>query len=481
MTPRAALILVVVMLLLVLGGLLTRATEHAATHDGSASISIAPDRIDALESSSESQTVRLDRSAGPPEVWLISDQLKGQTVLWPADARTVTSGLRLLAEAGVRPARGESNAGPLASGAVDARAPGVTAVTIAGAAETVRFWFADESLAGERAAVVTSAEPEPVAGSIGDDVAGLLEPASLLAWRDHAAMPLFDSGVLTIELETDEGSLALRRTGSRWGIVSPVIAGTDAAGVRNLLDAIAALRFERFDPAGLTTPPNAPAWRMTASSRSAGRNIRWTVAIPADSGPSGSVSKSTERDPSASVVAFASIDGLTDDGSAAAASGRIEGFTAVARAATVPRLASKVASPVPATDIAEVRLMHGDTSFVSKRAGRRWTDHDQLVVELLEFLTTSPCTSIEVLTTPGNAADIIDREPPTAIAVSLARFGGLPAGEYRLGVAPDAIVVDSGSLRRVYPIGTPSDTPAATRVRAVAESLRTLAEPPTGP
>jgi hypothetical protein len=415
MSGRLALVLWVV--LAVLAGLVAL-DRRSAEPVGAAAVRLAPggaSSITGIAAEGRGLSVHVIQ-AQPGGRWMIEwteGQSQGQSQgQWPADQRLVASALRLLGSAQVE-------TGVREVGAIE---PGHR-VTIRTDTGTRMLSIGAEALSGTRP---TEIDGQP--GSLSDGVAGLLEPRSLLAWRDLAVFPGLDTSVATVLLEHEGAVIELRRVGERWGLTRPVSTSADPGAVASLLSGLSGLRFASLGP---------------AQDVSGAARIVLGVEGAADA-------------PSRGWVGTISGTGMTSElRSAQDGGGRVAGV--LDGAGVDPSrfdaalFVSRVSVPVPATDIAVIELTAGGVAERLERSGQTWSARSELAAALLGVLTAEPALGVSIEPVRSD-----EQTPADGVRVRLERFGGLPGGEVTLQRAGDSILVIDARVVRRYAAATGS-------------------------
>lgn len=383
MRPKHVFILALVFSGLLVVTLLERVSTGVGADEAIAMLPVRPSQMNRIESKSDGDVVVLERGG---DGWAVRDQ----GTVWPADASRVSSGLRVLTGVAARRAddRGELLGGMDVGFVYDG---GAAALTIAG-----------KSLSGLREAELNG---EPV--RLSDDIASVLTPESLRAWRDTAVMPELDGGIRRIRVHSLGSTLELSRVGSRWGLVQPVRTPADSGQVAALIGTLAGLESAHVqaevaagaDALEIEIEAGAYAWRVRSDSTGRGERlwrsngIEYTAPVALDA---------------------ASLAGLRIDAGS---------------------LVAKVAFSFPRSD---VRGLVVDGAVI-QREGRGWSRDAQAVDGLLEILTATPCSAV-----------VIGSPSSSSMPIALTRFGDLPAFKLWVEISDASLGVSDGAVTRVY-------------------------------
>lgn len=256
----------------------------------------------------------------------------------------------------------------------------------------------------------------------------MLDPASLLAWRDSAVCPGIDAGVKSVVLETTGmPRLVLRRIGGRWGLTEPVVAPADGEAVAALLGSIASAGFVRFGG----EPSEARATLTIGTEGDPLAPTRgWWVSVASDGAAAARL-----LDPEADV----SIAGVVPESAVTWMD------------TTAERLVSRVAVDAPASDVAALVVHRPGGVERVERTGRGWSARAEGADALLGLLCASPANGVRIAATPAAAG----------ITLGLERFGGLPIRSFGVGIEPGFVVVNAGGVEHRYTRGTAAVEAAA--------------------
>ncbi|MGP1272687.1 MAG: DUF4340 domain-containing protein [Phycisphaerales bacterium] len=407
MSPRSALLLVLGFALSLGAWWALRTSPRSAdAPDASALVPGRISEIRRIDSENAERAVGVVRSQ-PGVGWLVIERTGETSTAWPADRDRVGAGLRIL---------GASRSTPAARSVELDRS---TLVRIATDGNGVSLEIGSDALGGERFARLERSSQDASPVRIADDLAGMLEPGSLITWRDTSVFPLLDDGVQRIAITGAAGRTELRRVGSRWGTVSPVAAAADGHAVRRLLDLLASLRFGA-SPGSDEGDLDEQGVSIEVAGRLAGREILWRAVISPDG------------------RATASIKGLLEDGSAEVlrASGALLNRPDLTPLVRVERLLARSVLDLPASEIAAVRLTRADGSAIAvARTGRTWSGHADVAEALLAVLCASEADAVEL-----RSGSVAGAQGPAA-TIELDRFGGLPVGAFECRLEGDTLSV----------------------------------------
>jgi len=153
---------------------------------------------------------------------------------WPLVDSRVRTALRALAEAPRRRALSEeASLGP---------APVAVRIDLQSGG-TLGLEMASTPLGGQRL-VRTD---DGALGLLDEAVAALFTSPGPRAWRSRAVLPHVGAETSELTVARDSRALRLKRVGGDWRIIQPIRADADDALVRQLLDALAAVRVEAFE------------------------------------------------------------------------------------------------------------------------------------------------------------------------------------------------------------------------------------------
>lgn len=365
-----------------------------------------------------SSVTRIVASAGSDEVTLETGPV-GWTVrrgemLWPADTRRLSAGLRLLTSALAVPADG----GPVAT---------ASRSEISFLGGSVSIEIGGEGLSGSRPAAIDGRSV-----LIDTSVADLLLPDAIFTWADASALPRVDSSVTRLSLETPTGAFELARVGSRWGVVRPVRTPADVQAVAAFVGALASLQVVHL--------ADAPAMGDAVLSLQAeSPRMEWSLSIDASGRGEcrlkhGDVELGTRMAMDAAMRSLLDVDPMT--------------------------FVSPVVFDIPASDVVRLEIAEASSSEanVLERLGRSWSDDAELAEAVLEVVTVV-------------RADQIASDPalPGAATVDVRRFGGLPLAELRVWASPGLLHVNDGHVTRVYSAESGAAAVVATSISGLSD------------
>jgi hypothetical protein len=383
MRPRQVTILAAVFVVLLAAVVLERTPRGSGAAEVLALVPARPSQITRIMSMTVSDRVELRDDGGG---WVVRDG----DIAWPADAGRASAGLRLLASATVR------RSAALALAELDA------SVEIEHEGGLVSLEFEAFALSGARAAK-HSGRPVQIDG----DIADVLAPASLRAWRDSAAMPGIGGGLRRISVRSSGATLELARVGSRWGLTEPIRTPADAGRVAELIGRLAGLQSLRQ---GSPVHPGDTAVEIEAES--AGQT--WVITSDAEG--------RGERLMRSEAVTYAAPLILSDEDLDAL---RIDAAS----------LISPIVLAFPASDVRGVAV--GESAI--ERDGRGWSRDAEEVEELLSLLVEVPCSAVSIGSPSASSR-----------AVALSRFGDLPPHTLWIDVSEASLVVSDGEVTRRY-------------------------------
>lgn len=389
MSPRTVAALGVVFCLLLAGVLVLR----GARGDGSstARVELVPwpaSAITKVSSTSHGETVAIER--GSSGMMVVSDGLR-----WPADDRTASAGLRLLAAA-----IGEPAASPPDDPAIEA--------TVSAGSEPIRLSLGEGSLSGRRV-VDRDGETLRIESEIGE----LLRPGSLRGWASPSVLPGLDGSVTSIRIEADGSVVASERVGSRWGLVEPLRTPADSEQIAGLIGALATAEGEHA-----AAEADAPIYRLEVTSG----DRTWRVDLDAN-GSGVATCTAGEETLRRHVRRFSAMTALE----------AIDAGSLIARSSV----------DLPPSDVARIEIASesGEVTATVQRVDRGWSSDGAAVEALLGLLTGRAAAGVE-----------IDGPHAGAVVIKLIRFGDLPTGELRAWIDEGLLRVNDGAVTRSYAI-----------------------------
>ncbi|HED53622.1 MAG TPA: hypothetical protein ENJ00_05405 [Phycisphaerales bacterium] len=373
-------------------------------------VTLPPSRIGAIEvRTDEGCSVRVAEKpgwSGRLVSWGGGDRPAGS---WPVLESTWLAGARLLSSANVQ-------AGP------ESQLDGGSHVTVLDDAGKVvsDFDLGRRPLGGR---VPVRLNPSQTWGTVGKEIADVLKPEALLAWRDLHVLPGMDATVRRIVLTRDGSTLELRRVGRSWSVISPVTETADPEAVQRLIDALVAWQGTQHND----TAPNETCLTLRIELGSDQHNGRTVYTVQTNDNARCRVEITSERQDESDHIASTNLD---------VDSVPFPDFDTTAfLLRTVLRL--------PASEISGVmvRVPTNGLDITAHRTPEGWSDGSRDLVE--QWLT---------LLLKTQASDIFIGNPPAEEAgeLMLLGFGGLDIGTYMILLDDDRLWIGRGKVWRAY-------------------------------
>lgn len=342
--------------------------------------------------------------------WVVHEERDGIVVsVWPTSETTRSAGMRVLANATYSTAPRHS-----------VPASDRTEVTIRNSdgRRLVDFGYSENHALGGQVPAFIS--PQTYA-QIDRELAGFLNPQSLLGWRDSALLPGLDAGVVSLSIDRGGELLALRRVGSAWSVELPVNEPADSGKVQGLIATLISARSQRF----VDAMPESGLVTLVVESGASGDRRRYTAVI--------------DKDSLVADVTLAKTDGETVSQVARAqVEVSPEFVTALDVGVTDFVLGRSIA--MPASEVAALTLGWNNRTLARTSAGWASAEDEAIALAWLELLSEREAD--EVSLSAGEAAALG--------TIELTGFGDLSMGRVQVRVEDEMVWLARDRVWRGY-------------------------------
>ncbi len=175
-------------------------------------IPIDPAQVERLEvMDPDGSSVSAERASWSPTGWVLRWTENGRELAWAAREQRVRGALRAVSSARLGARTGEDDSETAATWVFESLGSGGVVVELL-----------EGGVGGRRGVRVVGASGEPQAAWAGREVASALTMASMMTWRDGAALPRVGSGASLLTIEGSGARVVMSRARGRWFVREPV-------------------------------------------------------------------------------------------------------------------------------------------------------------------------------------------------------------------------------------------------------------------